>query len=240
MKRIATVLLILGAFVILLGLGTWQVQRLQWKEALIEEAENRPLLPPIPLSALLAEGTTEFSYRPVRLTGRFVGEPVRVFTTLSDARGTYEGPGYWFMRAFELSDSGTRVFVNRGFAPFQLPTGQLVERAPTGEITFEGLARPNDPSNFMSPDPDLDDRIVFRRDIAQLELVSGIGNTAPLTVDMPASPTGILPQAGETKFEFSNRHLSYAVTWYGLAVVLVVVVGIAWYRRRSQALETTG
>jgi surfeit locus 1 family protein len=50
---------------------------------------------------------------------------------------------------------------------------------------------------------------------------------------MPASAVGGLPQAGETKFTFSNRHFEYMLTWYGLAAVLLAVVGTAWWRRRS-------
>ena len=48
---------------------------------------------------------------------------------------------------------------------------------------------------------------------------------------MPAGEAGVLPQAGETKFAFSNRHLEYAITWYALAAVLVGVVGVAVWRR---------
>jgi surfeit locus 1 family protein len=106
MKRFFAIALILGAFVTLLGLGTWQMQRLAWKEGLIAEAETRPSLPAVPLPELIDQGTEDLAYRRAQLVGGFTGEPVRVFTTLSDPNGPYEGPGYWLMQPFVLAASG--------------------------------------------------------------------------------------------------------------------------------------
>jgi surfeit locus 1 family protein len=233
MKRFFAIALILGAFVTLLGLGTWQMQRLAWKEGLIAQAETRPTLPAVPLQALVDEGLEDADYRRVLLIGEFFGEPVRVFTTLSDANGPYEGPGYWVLQPFE-TDSGQSVFVNRGFIPFELAPDALVRDAPIGTIRFEGLVRPDDPPDRFTPDPDLDQNILYRRSIAQLMQASGVSRALPITVDMPASAVGGLPQAGETKFTFSNRHFEYMLTWYGLAAVLLAVVGTVMLQRRRR------
>jgi surfeit locus 1 family protein len=61
---------------------------------------------------------------------------------------------------------------------------------------------------------------------------AGVSDALPITIDMPASAAGGLPQAGETKFTFSNRHFEYMLTWYGLAVVLLAVVGTVLVQRR--------
>ena len=232
MKRVAAAILILGAFATLLGLGTWQLQRLEWKQGLIAEAETRPTLPPVSLDDVLALPQNEWAYRRVMLTGRFVGEPVRVFTTLSDPNGAYEGPGYWLMHPFQAAGSPDIVFVNRGFIPFVIPPGETVRRAPVGTVQFEGLVRPDDPAGWMTPDPDMDQRIIYRRDTEQLRLAAGLDAVLPMTVDRPAHALPGLPQAGETKFAFTNRHLEYALTWYGLALVLLGVVGAALWRRQ--------
>jgi surfeit locus 1 family protein len=230
MKRVFTVALILGAFFTLIGLGTWQMQRLAWKEGLIAEAETRPTLPAVSLRALLNEGLDQSAYRRVAVTGQFTGDPVRVFTTLSDPNGPYEGPGYWVMQAFEASNH--TVFVNRGFIPFDVPPDVSVRDAPVDVISFEGLVRPNDPPDYFTPDPDLDEGIVYRRSVDQLMQAAGVSDALPITIDMPASAAGGLPQAGETKFTFSNRHFEYMLTWYGLAVVLLAVVGTVLVQRR--------
>ncbi|WP_375571774.1 SURF1 family protein [Ahrensia marina] len=233
MKRFFAIALILGAFVTLLGLGTWQMQRLAWKEGLIAQAETRPTLPAVPLQALVDEGLEDADYRRVLLIGEFFGEPVRVFTTLSDANGPYEGPGYWVLQPFE-TDGSQSVFVNRGFIPFELAPDALVRDAPIGTIRFEGLVRPDDPPDRFTPDPDLDENILYRRSIAQLMQASDVSRALPITVDMPAGAVGGLPQAGETKFTFSNRHFEYMLTWYGLAAVLLTVVGTVMMQRRRR------
>lgn len=251
MKRVLTFAIILGAFITLLGLGTWQVQRLAWKMDLIAQAEERPTLPSVPLHDLVEEiglqalspiDTAEtqdlseaVAYRRVSLTGQFVGEPIRVFTTLSDPNGLYEGPGYWIMQGFETGGPpDSFVFVNRGFIPFDVPADVTVRGAPAGTVRFEGLVRPDDQPDFFTPDPDFEQDILYRRSVAQLMQATGVSTALPITVDMPASIVPGLPQAGETKFTFSNRHLEYAFTWYALAVVLAAIVGVVIFQRRMR------
>jgi surfeit locus 1 family protein len=247
-RRFGAFALILAVFITLLALGTWQVQRLAWKMDLIEQAETRPTLPAVPLHELVdAAGldgpalnaddparlaADEVAYRRVSLTGQFVGEPVRVFTALSEPNGTYEGPGYWIMQAFRTAEH--TVFVNRGFIPFDLPETVQVRAAPVGTVTFEGLIRPDDLPDVFTPDPDYDQSILYRRNVAQLVEVASSGAALPITIDMPASVVPGLPQAGETKFTFSNRHLEYAVTWYALAAVLAAIVAMVLIQRRMR------
>lgn len=237
MKRFLTVCLIVSALIALLGLGTWQVQRLAWKTDLIAQATKRPSLPALSISDVLALPDDERPYRRVSFEGRFIGEHVRAFTTISNPNGAFEGPGYWLMHPFELADGGDVVFVNRGFIPFQVPQDLRVARPPAGDLALDGLVRPNDPAEALTPDPDTEDAIVYRRDIDQMRAIAGFDSALSITIDLPASATDGLPQAGETKFTFSNRHLQYAITWYGLALVLVGGVGVMWWQRRRMPAE---
>ncbi|MEM6586223.1 MAG: SURF1 family cytochrome oxidase biogenesis protein [Pseudomonadota bacterium] len=251
-RTFATAMLILGALVTLLALGTWQVQRLAWKQGLIASAEARPTLPAEPLDALVEEtglshilgvydedqsdAIEALSYRQVTLDGAFFGETIRVFTTLSDPNGVYEGPGYWLMQGFQTEQ--LVVFVNRGFRPFQLPAGITVARAPEGDVSLSGIVRPDEAASFLDLDPDYQDQLLYRRNVAQLMQATGVSVALPITIDLPAGDVGALPQGGETKFQFSNRHLGYAITWYGLAATLLGVVAVAWRRRRIASANT--
>lgn len=255
MRLLFTFALILAVFVALLGLGTWQVKRLAWKMDLIAQAETRPTLPAIFLHELVEEAgldgpslqpndparqaAEDVAYRRVSLTGQFVGEPIRVFTTLSESNGLYEGPGYWIMHAFEAdgqvdSQADHFLFVNRGFIPFDLLADANVRPAPAGTVMFEGLVRPDDQPDFFTPDPDFEQGLLYRRSVDQLLQAAGVSVALPITVDMPASVTARLPQAGETKFTFSNRHLEYAFTWYALAAVLAAIVAVVMFQRRMR------
>src|SRR5690242_5884167 len=61
----------LGALLVLLGLGTWQVERLRWKEGIIAERQAALTAPPVPLPASLDEARRE-EFRNVVLRGEFL------------------------------------------------------------------------------------------------------------------------------------------------------------------------
>ena len=58
----------------------------------------------------------------------------------------------------------------------------------------------------------------------------------PFFVDADSTPNPKgMPIGGVTEIDLPNNHLQYAFTWYGLAAVLVVIVGISWFRKRGDA-----
>jgi surfeit locus 1 family protein len=218
-------------FAALLGLGTWQVMRLQWKLDLIERVEARTGSTPVPLPDPAAwAGLSEeaWDYRPVETHGRFLEGEAYYYITLGDAKGAYDGPGYFVYAPFEL-DGGEIVMVNRGFVPDRLR--QLETRpasaAPAGEMKISGLLRRDERGNMFIIGSDPQKRIFFVREGDEMAAALGLdpSRVAPFTIDLPArfTPEGGLPQAGETIVSFTNNHLQYAVTWYGLAVVLIVI-----------------
>ncbi|WP_051631218.1 SURF1 family protein [Afifella pfennigii] len=226
---------ILAAVAILVSLGNWQMRRLAWKEALIEKVAERPDMPPLPAAAILAPGAAENEYRRVELAGRYLAaDEVRVFTSLpvDEARGPASGPGAWIMTPFALQGGGT-VLVNRGF----VPDGAQWAPPPQGTTRLSGLVRPDDPPTFLTPESQLQDDLFFSRSISAIAEAKGLAApVAPVTIDLlPAGNAPDLPQAGETRMRFPNRHLEYALTWYGLALALVAVFSAyalsSWRRR---------
>jgi surfeit locus 1 family protein len=236
---------VLVAFIILGALGTWQLTRLQWKNSLIEQAEQRPALPVLSISdiatqmPLTMDEVEGLVYRRLEVKGRWLPDyEMRVFTSLSDARGRYEGPGVWVMTPFQLQheandNSGEPypvLWINRGFVP-QNKAGDYAP-PPQGQQSFTGIIRPNDPANWITPSPQPKDRLLFRRDIDAMARFSGLNKPVlPFQLDLTEASLP-LPQAGETKVQFSNRHLGYVLTWYGLAVVLLGVYGAYLWQRR--------
>lgn len=230
-------LLAAATFTLLLGLGTWQVERLQWKEALIAAVDERLAAPAEPPPAPPWDGLVlaDVEYRRVVLSGRFLPQEAFVYTVLSDARGPRAGPGYWVVSPFE-TDAGWLVLVNRGFVPVAGRGPAAHPAAPDGPVTLEGVVRGADPPALFTPAPDRAARIWFVRDAGELapafDLPAG-RPLAPFTVDAAAeaTPPGGLPQAGETRRVFPNSHLQYAVTWYGLAAALLAVYLVFVVRR---------
>ncbi|MGV0879248.1 SURF1 family protein [Martelella sp. FLE1502] len=217
------------AFVTLISLGNWQVRRLHWKEALLASVEQQLQAPPITLAEAEALPRSEIEYRPIAVTGRFEHDRERHFFA------TYEGQsGYYVYTPLRLAD-GRAVFVNRGFVPFDMkdaatrPEGQV-----TGTVTVTGLARDrlDEKPSFAVPENAIAQNIFYWKDIDAMAQSTGLsaGEVVPFFVDADDAPNpGGLPVGGVTRISFPNDHLQYAITWYGLAAVLAVIVGLlAW------------
>ena len=225
-----------------LWLGNWQMDRLAEKKALIAAVDERLDAPPVPVPPAdeWANLDTEaWNYQPVSLTGTFrYSQTVTVFTSLADANGPYGGVGYWVVSPFVLADGGT-VFVNRGFVPEEFQEASVTDGGPDEpQVTITGLLRPAEATNLLTPPPNTSDRIDFVRNPERLaQMVDpALAPFAPFYVDMPAGAPGELPQGGETVITFPNNHLGYAITWYGFAIVAVVMLAFwLWRQRRTGA-----
>lgn len=233
------VVLMLALAATCVWLGSWQMQRLAEKDALIAAVAARLNANPIPVPPADQWNSLDLealNFRPVALTGTFrYNQTVTVFTSLANARGPASGPGYWVVTPFALAEGGT-VFVNRGFIPEDFQEAAVTD--PQGEdglVTISGLLRPGEAAGFMTPGPNTSDRIEWVRDPERLAAMvdPALAPFAPFYVDLPAGPAGELPQGGETVVEFPNNHLGYAYTWYGFAIVAVVMLGFWLARQRA-------
>ncbi|WP_075217005.1 SURF1 family protein [Mongoliimonas terrestris] len=228
----------LVALAVLLGLGTWQVERLGWKEDLIARVNARITAEPGPIPGYDAWDDLDpvaIEYQPVTFEGRYDhSREIHVFIALTQPKGPVGGQGYFVLTPAETRE-GLWVFVNRGFVPLDRkdPTSRA-EGQVEGFHTITGLTRPPEEPSWVSPEDDVERNIWFVRDPERMADAVGLypDRVAPFTVDVFAgeSPGG-LPQGGETVIAFSNNHLQYAITWYGLALALVVVF-VAVVRRQ--------
>lgn len=231
------VALMLAATAAFVALGVWQLQRLEFNRQLIDAAQTRVGSQPVSLppasawDALTPEG---YDFTPVRFEGVFAEEaPVLAFASLTTPRGTYGGPGYWIMHKVALADGGS-VWVNRGFVPDDR-LGEF-DPPPAGAAILTGLMRRPEAANLFTPPSDPDARRDYVRDPRRFPGGAAEASTiAPFTVDL-AGNEDRLPQAGETVIDFPNRHLGYALTWFGLAALTPVMLGI-WLRRRVRSAQ---
>ncbi len=226
----------LAALAVLISLGTWQLQRLAWKEALIETIARRvvekpQLLPAVAESLSLDLGQEE--YRPYVASGRFLHQhEVQVYTVLSEPKGSFAGAGYWILTPL-LRDDGSIVIVNRGFVPQEKkdpasrPEAQAEER-----VRVTGLLRGPEQVNFFTPANDPAKNAWYRRNPADIAQAFALKNVLPFMLDATGDyRPRMLPQPNETKLTFTNNHLGYALTWYGLACTLIgVFSAFAWQR----------
>jgi surfeit locus 1 family protein len=229
--------------ILLSGLGVWQLQRLEWKEALLAQiAARRDVAPaPLPPPAEWADlKPDDYDYRRVTVRGVFDHARESYLFRASATGAVGEGPGYEVVTPLRL-DGGGVVFINRGFVPAEKKdpatraAGQIV-----GETTLAGLMRRPETRNWFTPADEPDKNLWFTRDPAALAAHWRLEGVAPFSIDADAAENpGGWPKGGATVTTIPNNHLSYALTWFALAATLAGVT-TAFIVKRESARHDTG
>lgn len=229
----------------LTSLGVWQLQRRIEKHALIATLTERLAASPVtlpPQSEWTNLSSASDEFRRVRFTATFADRPdAMVYGAGSALRSDVSGPGTWAFLPAQLPLGATLV-VNAGFVPNTLQDRAQQDRAVTplrsgAPLEMTGYLRfPETPGRLM-PNPDLTKRLWFARDTATMADLLQWGTVAPFYVDLETPmPASGVPKPGALDVHLKDDHLQYAITWFGLA--LVVLGGfVAWLiqRRRSPA-----
>jgi len=234
-RRIAGGVLTLVALALLVGLGTWQMQRLAWKEGLIAEIEARRNQAPASVAEIdaLARSGGDVDYRAMTASGTFLHDKERRFLATHDGDA-----GFNIYTPLQLAD-GRILFVNRGFVPEakkDLSTRAAGEVPGPQQVT--GLARaklPEKPS-WIVPENDVAKNIFYWKDLDAMATSTGLdpARVLPFFLDAgPAPVPGGLPVGGVTIIDLPNNHLQYALTWYGLALALCGVVLFSFFRKKN-------
>ena len=226
---------------ILCGLGFWQLERKVWKEGLLAAIAERVDAPAVafpPEAGWGALSPESDEYRHVRLTGRFLNDKEAHLQSNLVSSGKDDGAlGYDILTPFALAD-GTIVIVNRGFVPLtKKEASTRLEGQVEGETAITGLIRFPQAHSWFVPADDPAKNVWFSRDPAPIATALGLRRVAPVIVDAEASPNGTgLPRGGQTRIAIPNDHLQYALTWFGLAIVLACVfIAYAISRLRTPA-----
>lgn len=209
MTRSVPATLIFGilGLAVLIGLGTWQVQRLGWKTALLAEMAARIAAAPVALPA--DPDATRDDYLPVTVSGTLDGVDLRILAS----RKTI-GPGYRIVTALR-TDTGRRILIDRGFLPI---SADALPTRPEGTVTFTGNLHWPDEVDSYTPEPDAAANMWFARDVPRMAAALG---TDPVLVIARGSrqPTPPLDPLPVDMTAVPNNHLQYAITWFSLAVV---------------------
>jgi len=220
------------ALAVLLGLGTWQLERKTWKENLIATLDRRlaaspvALPPPAEWAGMTAEA---WEFQRVRVHAEFANAAsAHVLTSGSALRDDVKGPGYFVFAPARLPDD-RRIVVNRGFTPDRNRSGAPGPQDIVGAIRFA-----EQPSWFV-PSHDGVGETWTVRDPQGMAAMRAWGTVAPFYIEQESPvPPGGLPHPAPLKVKLRNEHLQYAITWYGLAAVLVVMF-VLWASRQRRA-----
>ncbi|MCF7701260.1 SURF1 family protein [Loktanella sp. M215] len=226
--------LIMGLGVLLVALfcalGVWQVERLAWKRDLIATVDARLAAPAAPAPAPAAWpqiNQTDDRYRKVTVTGQFRHDAEVLVQAVTELGG-----GFWVMTPLVTPD-GTWL-INRGFVPAdRRDPGTRAAGQIDGTVTVTGLMRMTEPDGAFLRANAPDEGRWYSRDVAAIADRTGLA-LAPAFIDADATPNpGGLPVGGLTVVAFRNSHLSYALTWFALA--LGTIAGLVILVRQDRA-----
>lgn len=214
-------------FAILMGLGIWQLQRLEVKQALIWQMEERRVQAPVSLDEAvdLADAGGDVDYLPIAVRGRFAADREILMLT------TFEGDAGWRVITPFVSDKGIVVLVDRGVVPDAMRDASDSRILP-GDQDIAGYALWHRAGpGLFDPENAADQNKWFWWDVPAMLASVSIGEglkTAPFILHLNPKPGDRgFPRAVAPGDTLRNNHLQYAITWFALALVLALIAGLA-------------
>jgi surfeit locus 1 family protein len=214
-RMIFPIVLGLVGCAVLIALGIWQMQRLQWKEGVLAQIGERISATPVALPMALTEAADE--YRTVNVSGNLLEEPIHVLTSQKP-----EGPGFRVIQPLMLA-TGQRLLVDLGF----IPESEKTVQAFVGDVSVTGSLLWPDEVDSFTPAPNLQKNIWFARDLTAMADALG---TAPILIVASESFPTLAPRLTPVTIDIPNDHFGYAVTWFSLAAVWGMMTGYALWR----------
>ena len=220
------------AMAVLIGLGTWQLDRRVWKQQILETRAQRIAAPALTRAETMgaADGALErLEYRPIRLSGQF--DHRRTLKLLSRTRNGR--PGFHVISPLVTDGASRVVLVDRGWMPVD---GDVdLAPAPAGRVAVDGYVRKFETPGRFTPDNVPATGTWFYFDRAQMAGAVGAVTIAPFYVQQApdAASPGVYPAGGVPDIALRNPHLQYAITWYALAIVLLVIYVVFHVPRRA-------
>ena len=216
-------------FIILILLGSWQVQRMSWKQDIIASFEQQmakqPVTPPLDIKK-----DTDWRYTRVRATGRFLHDKEILLTGR-----TFEGTaGFHIVTPF-LFNGDQIVLINRGWIPEKLRERKSrPQTIPTGLVSMEGILREDNRKGYFVPENEPNNEVWLYVNTRQIAQYRDIGPVPGYYIDELRAPGPYkLPIGAAGKIEVRNEHLKYAVTWFLLAITLLAVY-IVYHTRKCE------
>ncbi len=216
-RFIAPLLIGLIGAAILVALGTWQIQRLTWKSAILDEIDTVIAGEPQILPRVISP--SEQRYLPVTLDGTLDSGALYVLVSVKR-----RGPGWRVISPFTTTD-GRRVLLDRGFIPTEAKSAALA----SGPAHVLGNMHWPDDRNSSTPENDVANNTWFARDIQQMSEALDTEPLLIITREMSPADKGMTPLPVDSS-GVANDHLQYAVTWFSLAGIWILMTGV-WIRR---------
>lgn len=223
-------ILVVPALIVLILLGTWQVERRAEKHALIQRVETGLAQSPRDLVEILSGPVEDQPYARVEADGEILGDrAVHVFAPEGQGSADYRmvAPLDYGAGRIVLVDLGTITEAEKAGIGNALPA-DLPRR-----LHVEGVLRPSEPSGWFTALTDMAANRWYVRDVPAIAAALGVETAAPFILQSETPLPGSLPRPVPFRPDLPDNHLAYAVTWFSLALILVVVYVLFHFKRRD-------
>ncbi|KAM5452466.1 surf-like protein [Microsporum audouinii] len=223
------------------ALGTWQVQRLEWKSNLIAKYEDRLIKPPLPLPPIVdPESVGDFEYRRVYAKGRLRHDK----EMLIGPRMQEGKDGYLVVTPLERGEGESTILVNRGWIAKTLEKqSDRPEGLPQEEVVIEGLLRSPWKKNMFTPDNKPEEGKFYFPDVKQMAELTG---SQPVWIEetmvqdllsMYNREDKGIPIGRTAEVHLRNNHAQYIFTWYGLSLATAIMLGMVIKKKPNEAVR---
>ena len=218
----------LPTLAVLVGLGVWQLERLEWKTGLITLFEERvsamAVAPPDRIDDI-----ENWRYRRIAVSGNFLHDR-EIQITGKPFKGS---AGFHVVTPLQMT-GGRIVLVNRGWVPENRRTPAFrPETLVAGPVRVEGILREDRRRGYFVPDNEPANDAWLYVDTAQIAAHHRLDAVVPYYIDaIRPGASRALPIGASTEITVRNEHLQYAITWFLLAASLAVIYVLYHYRER--------
>jgi surfeit locus 1 family protein len=211
---------------ILIGLGSWQLERRVWKTALLTTIAERMDAAPVDLPHDIAS-PPDWLFRNVQVTGHFANDHG------FDLYGrTFDGKAGVHLLVPLIRDDGSAILVDRGFVPFSHNNALADFGTVDGRLTVTGVARLPEPGGWFLPSSKPAENIWYAVDMHAMSAAAGLMLAPIYIAARPSGAPGWPAATGGTEGAgIRNEHLNYAIFWYSMALALIVIYVMSSVRR---------
>lgn len=212
---------------LLLSLGTWQLYRLNWKTALIEQIQKAASRP----AEEAVSGVILHPFQKVVLQGTFRHD--LEFQWLSK---TFDGQVGFHLITPLVTPQGVWVLVDRGFVPKSYTPLEVAR--PEGLVRLSGLARPASDHSYFTPDSNFEKRHLYAVDPLKIAQALNHAVAPYYVIQDTLSHTQGWPRPMPVVAHLRNNHLMYALTWYLLAAICVLIYFLSVRKSHNSHLSS--
>ena len=210
------------SFIILLSLGTWQLERLIWKQSLLKQISEQMSLPVIDLSYSIIRNIKKYKSRKTRLEGNILYD-----SSLTILSRVYKGKAGRHVIVPMKTKYGW-VLVNTGFIPEKNYTDYL-KNGYSPFVRIEGIIHLPDNKNYFTPENNVNKGEWYYLNIEEIKKYVDLPLLEFIVFEGKSNNSGDFPIAGQYRYNnIPNNHFQYALTWFSLAIVLFIIMRIFW------------